>query len=248
MTHRSSLPTALYCVLWALAWSPTAFAGLLYSTSYEAPPYAIGPLDGQEGWANSFGIDPIVTSGFARTGTQSLEVRQGAGEDPFGLTFRDGPYSTSAPKVSVKHSVYLDDTDVWDFISPMALGGDNGFIAQLAIIDGLTANLGLDGVSPVGVPISTERWIDLELVLDFPTQTVEGFVDGVSIGSGAFANPTEQLSRIEIFHIFDFTSTGPSNSFFVDDLTISAVPLPSTVFLVLGGLLALVGRRELVGE
>ncbi|MEL7046162.1 MAG: hypothetical protein AAGL66_14265 [Pseudomonadota bacterium] len=81
----------------------------------------------------------------------------------------------------MKHSVYLDDTDVWDFISPMALGGDNGFIAQLAIVDGLTANLGLAGVSPVGVPISTERWIDLELILDFPTQTVEGFVDGVSI-------------------------------------------------------------------
>ncbi|MEL7046161.1 MAG: PEP-CTERM sorting domain-containing protein, partial [Pseudomonadota bacterium] len=65
---------------------------------------------------------------------------------------------------------------------------------------------------------------------------------------GAVANPTEQLSRIEIFHIFDFTSTGPSNSFFVDDLTISAVPLPSTIFLLFAGLVAFVSRRELARE
>lgn len=248
MTRNGSISIVLNCVLMALALSPTASAGLLYSTSYEQPSYVTGPLDGQEGWANSFGIDPVVTSGFARTGVQSLEVRQALDEDPFGLTFRLGPYSTSASRVVVEHSVYLNDGAAWDFISPLVLLGSNGFIAQLAIDDGLTANLGLDEVVPGGVPVATQRWIDLSLVLNFPTQTVEGFVDGVSIGSGAFVSPASQLSQVEIFHIFDFASTGPSSSFFVDDLSISAVPLPSTVLLLVGGLIGLISRRRRAGR
>ncbi len=219
----------LTCVALTTA-PPSAFAADLFSTSYEAPTYSVGPLDGQDGWVNSFDIDPAVTSDFARTGSQSLEVLQAEGENPFGLTFRVGPYSTSAPKVSVEHSVYLDGTDGWDstFVSPLALGGENGFVAQLAIRDGATANLGLADIGVGGVPIQTDRWITLELVLDFPTQTVEGFVDGVSIGSGPFASPTTELVQVEIFHIFGFGNPGPSPSFFVDDLSISSIPLVPT--------------------
>ncbi len=219
----------LTCV--ALATAPlSAFAADLFSTSYEAPTYSVGPLDGQDGWVNRFDIDPVVTSGFARTGSQSLEVRQAAGENPFGLTFRVGPYSTAAPKVSVEHSVDLDGPDGWTstFVSPLALVGENGFVAQLAIRDGATANLGLADIGVGGVPIQTDTWITLELVLDFPTQTVEGFVDGVSIGSGPFASPATELVQVEIFHIFGLGNPGPSPSFFVDDLSISSIPLVPT--------------------
>lgn len=240
MNCKSVFRTLFLGLVAAFAAASPASAGVLYQTSYESPEYGADPLNGQEGWVNSFGIDPLVTSSFARTGSQSLEVRQDDGQAPFGLTIRPGPYTTSAPKVSVKHSVYVDGSDPWDFISPLALGGDNGFIAQLAIVDGLVAELG--ATNPGGapsVPIATDTWIDLELILDFPTQTVEGFVNGQSIGSGQFSNPSSQLTQVEIFHIYDFGSTGPSGSFFVDDLSISAVPEPATLAAFLG--LGLVG-------
>ncbi|EAZ90695.1 PEP-CTERM sorting domain-containing protein [Crocosphaera chwakensis] len=219
-----------------------AYAGVLYSTSYEAPDYSVGALSGQEGWLNSFDIDPVVTSGFARTGSQSLEVRQAVGENPFGLTFRAGPYSTSAPMVSVKHSIYLDGTDGWaspsTFLSPMALIGENGFVSQLAVRDGNRVEFG-GGVAD----IETDRWIDLKLVLDFQTQTSNAFVDGSFIGSETFDNPATELVQVEIFHIFDnttFNSPGLSSSFFVDDLSIkiNSVPEPGTILglFAIGGL------------
>lgn len=221
----------------------TAFATVLYSTSYEAPDYSVGALSGQGGWVNSFDIDPRVTSDFARTGSQSLEVRQADGENPYGLTFRAGPYSTSARFVSVEHSIYLGGTDGWNppstFLSPMALIGENGFVSQLAVRDGNRVEFG-GGVAS----IETDRWIALKLVLDFQAQTSDAFVDGAYVGSEAFGSLATGLVQVEMFHIFDntnFDKPGPSNSFFVDDLVISAVPEPGTALLVGLGLAALAG-------
>ncbi|MEL7039106.1 MAG: PEP-CTERM sorting domain-containing protein [Cyanobacteria bacterium J06592_8] len=224
----------------AVCFDAEVYAGVLYSTSYEAPDYSVGALSGQEGWLNSFDIDPVVTSGFARTGSQSLEVRQAAGENPFGLTFRAGPYSTSAPMVSVEHSIYLDGRDGWTspstFLSPIALIGENSFVSQLAVHDGNRVEFGGEVAD-----IETDRWIDLKLVLDFQTQTSNAFVDGTFIGSEAFDNPATELVQVEIFHIFDnttFNLPGPSSSFFVDDLSINSVPEPGTILglLAIGGL------------
>ncbi len=230
-TARIFIVTLFCGMTSAVCFDAEAYAGVLYATSYEAPDYSVGALSGQEGWLNSFDIDPVVTSGLARTGSQSLEVRQAAGENPFGLTFRAEPYSTSAPMVSVGHSIYLDGTDGWTspstFLSPMALIGENGFVSQLAVRDGNRVEFGGEVAD-----IETDRWIDLKLVLDFQTQTSNAFVDGTFIGSEAFANSATELVQVEIFHIFDnttFNSPGPSSSFFVDDLSIKSVPEPLTI-------------------
>lgn len=216
----------------AVSNAPTwASAEVLYSTSYEAPDYSVGAVSGQDGWDNSFGFDPVVTSGFGRTGSQSLEVRQPAGKDPFGLTFRTGPYSTAAPMVSVEHSIYLDGPDGWaspsTFLSPMALIGENGFVSQLAVRDGNRIEFGGEVVG-----IETSSWIGLNMVLNFQTQTSSAFVNGTFLGSEDFANPAAELTQVEIFTIFDntnFNAPGPSSSFFLDDLSITAVPEPSSV-------------------
>ena len=243
MIRHISLHTFILCplqltlavVISVLCIEPTTvFAGIVYSTSYEAPDFSVGALSGQQGWVNSFDIDPAVTSAFARTGSQSLEVRQAAGENPYGLTFRAGPYSTSAPMLSVEHSIYLDGTDGWNspstFLSPMALIGENGFVSQLAVRDGNRVEFGGNVVS-----IESNRWIDLKLVLDFQTQTSNAFIGGNFIGSEAFENFATELVQVEIFHIFDNTNfdiPGPSSSFFVDDLRISSVPEPSSIALL----------------
>ena len=221
-------------------------AVVLYATSYEDSGYAVGDLSGQNGWANSFGVDATVNSGLARTGSQSLEIRQLAGQDPFGLTTRVGPYSTSLPQVSVEQSIYLAGTTGWNspatFLSPISLGGDNGFIAQLPVRNGAHVRFG-----NTELPIVPETWIDLKLVLDFPTQTASAFVNGSHIGSQPFENAATQLSQVELWHVFDntdFESPGPSNSFFVDDLRITAVPEPGSGLLLAGaGIVAFTFRR-----
>lgn len=230
-----SLSIALTCCsLVAASAALAATPVTLYSTSYEAPDYAVGALSGQAGWINSFDIDPTVDSSFARTGSQSLRVRQLAGQPPFGLTFRTGPYTTTLPQVAVEHSIYLAGTGGWSspstFFSPLALGGDNGFIAQLPVRNGSHVRFG-----STDFPIELETWIDLKLVLDFPTQTVSAFVNSNPIGSLPFENPATQLKQIELFHIFDntaFDSPGPSNSFFLDDLNITAIPEPTALTLL----------------
>jgi hypothetical protein len=85
-------------------------------------------------------------------------------------------------------------------------------------------------------PVNTGEWIDLELVLDFRTQTQEAFVDGVFIASAPFANASTELVQVEIFHINE--NEGP---FYVDDLSSSAVPLPAGLWMLLGGTGVLVG-------
>ncbi len=229
--------------------SSTATAGVLYATSYEGPEYTAGALTGQNGWANSFGLDATVNSGIARTGSRSLEIRQLSGQDPFGLTVRVGPYSTTMPQVSVEHSIYLSGSTGWNppatFLSPLSLGGENGFIAQLPVVNGTHVQFGTSNV-----PIVTDTWIDLKLLLDFPSQTASAFVNGTNIGSLPFASAATQLSQVELWHVFDntsFSNPGPSNPFYVDDLRISAVPEPGTWALMLLTIPAawLIRRRRL---
>lgn len=211
-----------------------AHAEVLFTTSFESPDYTVGPLAGQDSWVNSFGLDPVVTSLFSQTGDQALEVRRASPNDStFGLTFRPGPYTTAEPKVVVETSIYLAGDGGWegDFVSPIALVGNSIggplFTAQLAIRSGETAGDPPDQ----SVPIDTNTWIDLKIVLDFPSQTAERFVDGVSLGMIPFGDPPggdtiTELQRVEIFSIVD-----TFNPFYIDDLSITAVPEPSSVLL-----------------
>ncbi len=240
---RRSISVIMSCgALFAVPSMLMADPVTLFSTSYESPTYSAGPLSGQDGWVNSFDIDPTVTSVLPRTGSQGLEVRKTPSDNPFGLTFRAGPYATSLPKVSVEHSIRLPRATGWEssFLSPMALIGENGFIGQVAVRNGLTAELFTKGVGG-STPIQTDVWLDLKLILDFETQTQEGFVNGVSIGTVAFDNPATRLVQVEIFHIIPTDD----NPFYVDDLRITAIPEPTTALSLLAGAsLMLICRRK----
>lgn len=229
----------------AIAAPSWAHAEVLFATSFESPDYTAGPLAGQDGWVNSFGLDPVVTSLFSQTGDQALELRRASPNDStFGLTFRTGPYATTKPKVVVETSIYLAGSGGrdGDFFSPIALLGNSIggplFTAQLGIRNGDTAGDPPDQ----SVPIDTDTWIDLKIVLDFPSQTAERFVDGVSLGMIPFGDPPggdtiTELQQVEIFSIID-----TFNPHYIDDLSITAVPEPSSVLLA--GVAAIGWRRH----
>jgi hypothetical protein len=249
--NRSSMSAALMCCTVLAASTAYATAPVvLYSTSYEAPEYAVGPLSGQNGWIDyefgSFG-NQVVNSGPARSGSQSLRLGKLAGQGPYGTTQRSGPFSTSLPQVIVEHSIYLEGTAGWnlgpdDYTqgSPIALYGPGDvFISQIVVFQGLNVQF-----AGVNVPITTDTWLDLKLVLDFPTQTATGYLNGNFIGTEPFANPASQIALLEVYGLMGFTTPGPSPAFYFDDLSITAIPEPTALALLSIPALLLTGRKR----
>src|SRR5580704_17381765 len=79
---------------------PAAFADtVLYSTSFENPPFTTGPIAGQDGW-NVFGPGiSTVENSFADTGSQAVFVDGGTLVNPARTTATSprGPWSMSPP-------------------------------------------------------------------------------------------------------------------------------------------------------
>ena len=215
------------------------FAETLYSTSFEAPEFSEGPLTteepptGQGGWEFSFGTQPTVTSAFSRTGDQSLVV---SGTGSFGQAQLLGPFSTAASQISIKYSVYLDEASDWSntFIT-WGFSAPGTFLGQIPIRNGNEVVLRPADADLFPTAIDLGSWIDLELVFDFPSQTQEGFLNGASIGSTSFPDPATQLDLGQLF----FTNFDENDiTFYVDDMSITAVPEPTSIsLLAMAGLL-----------
>lgn len=238
---RSSMSVVVSCCSLLMASAvATANPVTLYSSGFEAPTYTQGLLGTQDGWELDSGTDFTVTSAFARTGSQSLVY---SGTDLFGVSERVGPFPSALPRVSVKHSIYLDATKTWgDTFIAFAAWSPTDFVGQLAIENGSVAVLG--GTSSISTtPITLGQWIDLELVLDFQSQTMEGFVNGVSMGSGAFANAATQVGRGDLFFT-NFNFAPPQDiTFYVDDVSFTAIPAPGSLAAIAGAGLVF-GRRR----
>jgi hypothetical protein len=248
-SHRAIFTFLIATIALATFPSSASAAVVLFETSYEAPEYNLGALSGQNGWIDyefaSFG-NQVVNSGPARSGSQSLRLGKLAGQGPYGTTQRSGPFSTSLPQVIVEHSIYLEGTTGWnlgpgDYTqgSPIAVYGPGDvFISQFSVFQGLNVQF-----ASVDVPITTDTWLDLKLVLDFPTQTASGYLNGTFIGTEAFANPASEIALLEVYGLMGFTTPGPSPSFYFDDLRVTAVPEPGSAFLLAGTVFALGFRR-----
>ena len=221
---------AIFLSLSLTAASSPALAETLFTTSYEDPAYVVGALDGQDGWETRFFDTPFVTSAFSLTGAQSVAVLGGA------LTTQTFGFDTLETAISISQAVYLSGPDPFpaDFVSPIAVNGDDGFIGQVAIRNG-GASLGGAADNDVGfVPVPTGEWFMLELVLDFETQTQQAYVDDQFIGSDAFASASTEITSLDIFILngtFGFPGD-PTAPVFLDDLTITTVPLPPAIWLL----------------
>jgi len=91
-------------------------AAVLYATSFENPPFTVGPIAGQDGWAEFPGSGAaFVENSFALTGTQAVDVI------PALATGQNGPYktvNTLAPIVEQSAEIYLASSSTqsaWQF-------------------------------------------------------------------------------------------------------------------------------------
>ncbi len=226
-----------------LAFSICASAGNVYQTGFESPAYTTGTLNGQNGWFNS--TIPVVETAVVHSGSQAVGFD--ASKDPGGQNAVVTPLSFTAspanPVVTVQVDAYFTQpasgNTFWDVA---AVVSSTGFIDQLEVDNSGNAVLGLASTGVGSVPVLANAWNTFDLMLDYNTQTSSAYVNGTFIGSGAFANPSTDLT---------FLGFGVNGSFgqgtgqmYVDDIVVST-PEPSTlVLLSLGAAFGYFRRRS----
>lgn len=246
----------------ALLAIPHAKAGVLYSTSFENPPFTPGPVAGQDGW-QLFGPGlSSVENSFAQTGSQAVFVDGGAAT-------QSGPYhsdSSAGPLVdlSAELAIFTASTQgEWQFA---ALGsGLVGFLGGIDVypdntIAAITAGYPIIGTFPRATTFDASAWHNVNLLFDIPAQTYNISIDGTTLASNvpfcsdnsACTSGTFLNYGNGFFDTFGASSPGitgtPNDSGYLDNYSVSSVaPEPSTVPLLLCGLagLALARRRRL---
>jgi hypothetical protein len=206
-------------------------AAVLYATSFEPPTFTPGPIAGQDGWAEFPGSGAsFVQNSFAFTGTQAVAVI------PALATGQDGPYktvNTPAPIVEQSAEIYLASSSTqsaWQFAAVGA--GLVGYAGGIDIDADNTIHA-ITGSFPIIGTLTRDAWNEVDLSLNYATQTYTIDLNGVAIASnlafcGTNGGCTGAVVPSYSDGIFD-TFAGVSNVNdigYIDDYSVVAVPAP----------------------
>jgi hypothetical protein len=240
-----------FVALCALIGSQQAGADVVYSTNFNAPLYADGPLIGQDSWAitGSSVVNPINVANAATNGNVTLTT---TGQDA-NRTFT--PIS-AASLLSIEYSVEINvaSAQTGDYFIHLGDGGSSNFYNRLwarasanngffqlgmATSSGTTINYGAD--LPLGVVLNIVSRYDI--VAGLANDTGQVFVNG---------NPYIAATTLGI----DATTFGSVNlrqgtasaapTVTVDNIVVSTTPIPepsSTILLSLA-IVGLAGCRR----
>lgn len=244
--RSSGVLTGIGLLLLAAAQS---HAGILYSTGFEDPPFAPGPVDGQGGWtvfsATGQTEAPVIESTLDRSG-QALEI-------PGSTTGQTGPYLAPGYTgvLDMSADLYISsgtDETRWQFAAVGA--GGVGFAGGIKIagstpdLSGSTIYaLSGDGTTTLGT-FTRDAWHRVDLLLDYPSQTYSVSLDGATIGSdlafcGNNAFPCNGASVASLGWAFFDGYGDPSGNgddvAAIDNFSIATVPVPEPGTLALFG-------------
>lgn len=218
-----------------------ACAGVLYATGFEPPSFTVGPIDGQNSWfvfsASGQFSDPAIETTLVESGVQAVSV-DGS------VTGQTGPvYSPNFvdPVLTLSADIYIGSSSSeseWQFGTTGANG--IGFAGGIDINNG-TQVVAITGDHPVIGSITRDAWHDVNLMLDYATQTYSVTIDGSVIASGlSFCgnNSTTTCNGAPVttmgWDLFD--SFGGGNDIgAMDNFGIGSVPEPSTWAMLLLG-------------
>lgn len=209
--HFAHLP-ALLLGLFVLA--IPAF-GYPYRTSFEAPGFNLGAIEGQDGWTGIGQIQDASPS-LVNRGTQSLEISQ---TSTVSRSFVNGPSSGK---------VYIDGFYRGPTISTLPSASSLGEGSSILVFhdtQGIVALNG-DGVGggtwvSSGIPVSTSGLQRITICQDYSSKTWELYIDQVLAPGGPFGfkdNSITQFNGIDI-------ETSDSGKGYLDDFSATnAVP------------------------
>jgi hypothetical protein len=229
--------------LTAISLTPISQAAVILQTGFESsevPGYSTGQLSGQNGWAGS--TVAVVENSTVFSGLQAVSMDSTglSGQNLFGhnLTYD----SSSDPNQIVVFDIQFMESTTgnrsnWDAIN---VGANGVYITQLIVQTNGLAVLGVDSGAVGSIPVSRGTSNDFQLVLDFQTQTVSGYVNSQLLGSGSFANPTTVLTRVNLGE----NSSPNGDSGFFDQLSVTSVPEPGYAGLVTAGLAIIAFRSR----
>lgn len=228
-----------------VALSAPAFAATISVSTFSPGAYAAATAgttvtETFEGYSemnvdNSFATAVGTFSTLGGTGTGSTVTGADFANDGSRLALRDGNVfgrtsSTSVLSGNAGDDMFLDSNDTWGITWNVALAG-GGMFDRIVFT--------LTDASDVGAT--------LHVVADGLTQTISGLANGarrlvqIDFGSGV-------SSASIVLANFRNGSYTLNDGFSIDDISVSAVPLPASALLLLGGLggIAALGRRRKV--
>lgn len=239
------------------ALSAAATADITFQTSFESPDYALGNLNGQDGWTTS-ATNPeayIISDARAHTGAQSLmsDQAQNTGGSRWAWQTFDAAFTaTSHPGQTVLHAsvwIYMEATtstaswfglDLW---SNGVVNRAAGIQLQVGNIDFYDRSLNGGAGSWVTVAdgsIVANEWHHLEFFADLATSQTWAVINGTTHS----VTGTLTYDNIDEVDLFTFKESGSTQRGFYDDYSLQVVPEPATLAALSAGVALLARRRK----
>lgn len=220
-------------------------ATVIYSTSFENPPFVPGQAAGQDGWID-FGNPTHVSieNTFAHTGSQAVQISASGASGQTGIG-RIDPFDSSNGD-----SLILLTVDMY-----RQSGGTPSGVEDLAGFDGSSTDIGVirwasdnslmivdgNGTITVKNALTLNTWNTFGLAFDFSTRTFNAYLNGTLEASGlpfSGGNSPEFLAG-------SLTIQGPgTDNVFFDNYSASATPEPMYLPVCALGLVALALYRR----
>ena len=251
---QAMLPAAAAAL--SMAALPVAHADVVYQTSFENPPFAVGPIAGQDGWSVYGPSTPTIENNFAFSGSQAVFVDGGTAT-------QSGPDHSDSPTgplidLSAEIAVFTSSTESeWQFA-----GLGPGLVPFLGGIDiyaddsihAISAGYADIGTFPRATAFNSSAWHQIDLLFNMNSQTYNISLDGSTLATNlpfcgdnsVCAGAPVSSYGSTIFDSFGAQSTlnnaTANDSGYMDNFLLANVPEPSSLLLFGAGLAVAAAR------
>ena len=217
--HQDLFRRPLHALMWGLcvslgclACNNAHAASMILSTGFESP-YALGTLQGQQGWitAGSGGSTATVQSSVVKTGSQAVQVTKA------GAPGTDRRWAVQQSGLPTQRYIIVD----WDMrvSQPSNLTASGPFFG-VESYDGITSpqfpkllgSLGVNAttgdvlyqtqgngyLTPTGTIVPFNQWNHFRIVLDFNADSYGGYVNGALVSTAGFVDGGNSFTDADI--------------------------------------------------